>query len=307
MIVVRLMGGLGNQMFQYAFGKYLSVKNNTELKLDLTILGYRNHQNPLAIFRDFELNIFDSTHTIATAEEIDRYNRVGKRNLFKSMIHSVKNKFRGSKNVFQEGHNYDHKYLQITDDHCIIGRWQSERFFYEIKDVIKKEFQFKKVLNESNDYFKRIRSGNSVAVHVRRGDYVTNIGYAERIGALNLDYYLRSAAYLKGKVKDLQFFVFSDDIAWCKEQFKSSDFIFVEQKGEFNKPEFDLQLITKCDYHIISNSTFSWWGAWLSEKANSIIIAPKTWAKSKEYTPDYIVPDRWVLMDNGFEPIIDQK
>lgn len=302
MILVRLTGGLGNQLFQYAFAKQLAVSNNTQLKLDLSLLGNVNKKNTFSVFRKFELDGFEMPIFLASPREINYFNPPGK-----TLFSRLKRKLvvSGSKrNIIQQGNEFSEAYLCTGDNHCIVGRWQSEDYFSGIVKELKKELRFKQQLGSSNAYYNAIVQSTAVGIHVRRGDYVSNRLYAEGIGALDTGYYKAGIDYLKKRCNNLRFFVFSDDINWCKMHFKNEELVFVEQTNEFTHPLYDMQLISLCKHQIISNSTFSWWGAWLSEQADSVIIAPEKWARSKTYEPERIVPARWVKISNQFETII---
>lgn len=302
MILVRLMGGMGNQMFQYAFGFYLSSVNKTELKLDLTLVLDRNSKNEHAVYRNYNLDQFAVSTKHAHAGEINRFNTDPALPLFKKAFLKIRKIFSSSITLIQDAHIYNPKHLNANDNTCIVGRWQSERYFEPVKQELKKQFQFKNALSEKNKIIAgKICEGNSVAIHVRRGDYVTNGLYALGIGALNKKYYEDAIQLIKSRVAEPFFYIFSEDVEWCKKNIHVENCTFVIQDDAIHSSEYDLHLMSLCKHQIISNSTFAWWGAWLSEKENSIIVAPGNWARSNEYIPPFIVPDRWQKIDNYFE------
>ncbi len=295
MIVVRLMGGLGNQMFQYAFGLYLANTNNTKLKLDLTLLEDRNSKNANVVYRDFELSCFKLSGQIASQKEIHQFNPLPTKNIFKK----IRNKlyyFYHKNIIIQNKHDWNSSNLKIKNNTCIVGRWQSELYFKNIEDAIRKEFIFKNELNEySKDIANQIQRNNkSISIHLRRIDYVNNKLYAEKIGALKINYYNKAIKKICELIERPRFFIFSDDIEFAKKNLpKNINAFFIKQKSNV-KAEQDLHLISLCKNHIISNSTFSWWGAWLSNNLQKIVIAPKNWAKDVDYKPNKIIPNNWI-------------
>lgn len=305
MIIVRLTGGLGNQMFQYAFGNALAIKRGVQLKLDVSLLGENEEVSGLVV-RHFDLDVFPLSAEFVTPKEIEDFN--GKSN--PTVIDRVK--FRLNKTlgrfplIIQDGHRYDEsQILGIGKEACIAGRWQSELYFKGFESAVREDFSFATFTpnSYSSKVAEEIEKGVSVAVHVRRGDYTTHPVYAKAIGTLDKQYYLDAISYMRNKLSDtLKFFFISDDIEWCKNTFASTQgAVFVEQEkgrmGYFS----DLWLLSRCKHSIISNSTFSWWGAWLGEKKDSIVIAPGNWAKDPSYRPQNIIPERWVKLRNSLD------
>lgn len=306
MILVRLMGGLGNQMFQYAFAKHISIEKGVALKLDSSLLGGGDAEN--VVVRHFDLDVFgiQKIEETASKKEVERFNGKFYPTILDRISFKIKSKFSNDQLLIQKGNEINDQLLCPKGEKlCVVGRWQSERFFFNNTDAIKKIFSFSGF--QPNTYSlsvaEQIRQSKSVSIHVRRGDYVTHPIYSKKLGALSLKYYLDAISLLKEKVSgNLTFYIVSDDIEWCKFNFENvnENIVFVEQ--EKNKLGFlsDLWLLHICQHAIISNSTFSWWGAWLGETAESVIIAPKKWSISPEFTPESIVPERWSKIDNNF-------
>ena len=146
-----------------------------------------------------------------------------------------------------------------------------------------------------------IKNTNSVAVHVRRSDYVTNKIYFEGLGALDKRYYDAAIAMIKFRVDNPHFFIFSEEIDWCKANIQETNTTYVTQVNSSRSAEFDMHLMSLCKHQVISNSTFAWWGAWLAETSGSIIVAPGNWAKTSPFLPPFIIPERWMKVDNKFE------
>lgn len=288
------MGGLGNQMFQYALGRNLSLKLNTSLKLDLTLLKNNNVEN--AILRDYDLKIFNIQENFATEKEIEYYNGKITNNYFLKGINKIKKKIQGHNLILQKFYHFDPEILKLSDNKCLVGSWQSYKYFVENSDIIKEDFKFKNELKgKSLEIAQEIYGSNSICLNVRRGDYVTHPIYSKTLGFVGLEYYQKSIDYIKTKIKDPKIYIFSDEIEWCKENLKLEIPFYIvghEYKGE--KFSQYLQLMTLCKHFIIPNSTFAWWAAWLSNNQDKIIIAPKIWYKDESYNTKDLLPDNWI-------------
>ncbi|MBL7901660.1 MAG: alpha-1,2-fucosyltransferase [Bacteroidia bacterium] len=305
MIVVRLMGGLGNQMFQYAFGKMLAIKNGTELKLDLSLLK-GNSDIEHYVKRSFDLDIFDLKVEFATESEIAHFNGYTNASFLKKIYHKLNRVLKRRNLWIQNNHQFNRKHLKLSNNICIVGRWQSYKYFESVTNEIRRDFMVNSHFLTESIYTKLILTNNTkaVAVHVRRGDYVSNPYYSRTIGALNVDYYVKAYEYATKSIKGAIFYVFSEDIEWCQKHLDfivNANFVLTDRskKGMAN----DFNLITKCHNHIISNSTFSWWGAWLSENSKGMVIAPTRWAKESSFVPPEIYPVHWIKINNSFEEV----
>lgn len=298
MILVRFTGGLGNQLFQYALGYHLARKNNAVLKYDDSIIADRSSSHELVTHRTLDIGeVFSIQLQKATPEEVIYFNgKANPLNLFDKIWNGFLWRLRRHHLVIERSRSFDDSVLEIGDNKCIIGSWQSERYFSDISSEIKKLFVFKQpLLKISEALVNKIRTSNSVCLHVRRGDYVTSALYKETIGALSLEYYNSASLIMKEKVTDPYLYIFSDDINWCKENLRlGSNHYFVEDEHAGTKASNYLQLMTLCKHFIISNSTFSWWAAWLGEKTTSVVIAPEKWFKSVELRNEDLVPSRWI-------------
>lgn len=293
MIIIKIQGGLGNQLFQYALGRNIAYLNNTILKLD--IRGYFN-QNSIDTPRKFGLDHFQTKKEIASDLDIKKICSNGIDN---SILQSIKGLFTHSNppNYFQEKTpNFDPSVLSIPDNSYLNGYWGSEKYFKNIESIIREDLKIKTPLIDKNlKYSEKIASCESVSLHIRRGDYVNNPKTQEFHGNCTLQYYYDAVNLLTSKIENPHFFVFSDDCAWAKHNLKL-DFpiFFIDFNGEENDFE-DLRLMSLCKSHIIANSTFSWWGAWLSTNNSKIIICPKRWLNKPEVFPN-IYPDSWIRL-----------
>jgi hypothetical protein len=188
--------------------------------------------------------------------------------------------------------------LTFKDGVHLTGSFQSEKYFKDIEQVIRKDLRFKKDFfgRDGAVYKEQISKLNSVGLHIRRGDYLTSPLH----NVCTMGYYIKSVEYMRGQLASPHFFVFSDDIQWCSEHLNISNCSFVNVKASRKNPISDLQLMSLCKHHIISNSTFSWWAAWLSGRHDKIVVAPHRWFNAERMNAralqDTIPPD-WVRMD----------
>ncbi len=289
MIITKIAGGLGNQMFQYAFGRALAQRNKTELLLDITI------------FETYEFHLYTMDHLKiaarpATPHELKpflrkrpRGGRIGRR-ILNPLFHDPK------LYVQEPRYTFVPEMLALKDPCYVDGYWQSEKYFLDIKDTLQKEFTLKEPLGEySQGIAKKIAATeHPVSLHIRRGDFAHHPRFKITHGARPLAYYEHAMDIVREKVSDPHYFIFSDDIAWARENIKTgfpTEFI---GQGPAKNYE-DLELMRLCTHHVLSNSTFGWWGAWLSEfEKKGLKIAPTHWAAKFESTD--LVPGRWTKL-----------
>ena len=278
MQVIKLMGGLGNQMFQYAYGLYLR-QLGIEVYFDSSLYNsYTKHEG----FALKNLNIKDSDEL--TGFSLNIANKVA----FYFINYKIKSlKIVTHKNMYN---------LHIRENSYHVGYFQSFKYFEEIESILKETFTIK---SKKSEYFltnsKVINSfENSISIHIRRGDYCLdrNIDY---IGLCSLSYYYDALNFLIEGLNTYEVFVFSDDLTWVKENFKGTIFNYLSNPNSNSSYE-DLKLMSLCKNNIISNSTFSWWAAWLNSNENKKIIAPKTWFKNESLNNQYsdIIPEDWI-------------
>jgi len=284
MIITRLEGGLGNQLFQYAIGRHLSLKNNTGLVLDTS--NYLIDKNN----RHYELcryNIKVKTANIITCIFV----RLGK-----YIIPKITEHIKLPIKYVKEQYNYFNSEILSEKRNIILdGYWQSEKYFKDIRDIILDDLTLLSNPDKENQkMLKRINNSNSVCLHVRRDDYVSNPLLQKFHGNLTPEYYNEAINSICDQTIDPQFFIFSDDPEWCKRNIITDrPNMYVDINGPDKAPE-DLRLMSSCNHFIIANSSFSWWAAWLAEKAGTIIIAPKRWYRTRDEGD--IVPKRWLRM-----------
>jgi hypothetical protein len=284
-IAVKIMGGLGNQLFQYASARALADRLNAELILDCSDARERSVELDRYHIR---ATIIDSTSLIRKT-----YLRLpGKfgRKLSKAVQGLLPPFIKINNQMFQlfkeqRWFQYDERIERISGSVYLIGFWQSFRYFEELLEPIREDLRLKAPLDANNDKWqRRIKETNSICVHVRRGDYVLR---AQTFGLCNISYYQDAMEFLRAHNSDARFFLFSDDLAWCRQNFAADDLIFVNS----NSPEtavYDLELMRSCRHHIIANSSLSWWAASLATWPGQIVIAPKPWFISEPSDNDLI-------------------
>jgi len=281
MIITHLGGGLGNQMFQYALGRKMSLKNKDIFKLDISAYDVKNP-------RQYELGHFNIIENIATPEEIRKIKLPY--GFFSRLIRSFKARVLRVFNVEFKPHILEKKGNMYLD-----GFWQTEKYFTDIRENLLKDFSLKNGLKESAAFVaKKIESTtNPVSLHVRRGDYAQDAYTNAYWGTCDPSYYTRTLAFLKNKIGNFTLFIFSDDIDWVKENMTfDMPTVFVSNQTIADYEE--IILMSKCSHHIIANSSFSWWGAWLGQNPQKIVLAPKRWQIKSPHRVKDIVPNSWI-------------
>jgi hypothetical protein len=276
MIIIRLRSGLGNQMFQYAFFKQMQKwYGEDNVKIDISTFHWKAH-NGLELDRIFEIDLKKDSIPKSVAL---KYADVGYK-----FHHRLLRRLRGTKHrsyafwkdlKFEDYKNLEDIYLE--------GYWNDEKYFEEIKDQIRKLYQFKIELNEKEQrYLNKILSVNSVAIHVRRGDYKK---FPKTFPMCTPDYYGNAIELLSASNPNLKYFVFSDDLEWCKKElFFLTDAVFVENTVQ-ERAFVDMLLMSKCKHNIIANSSFSWWSAWLNNNPQKIVIYPESVFRTYDSMP----------------------
>jgi hypothetical protein len=303
MVTVLLRGGLGNQMFQYALGVALAQANGTAVKLDAVYLRDRLPRRKYT-YRDFDLDIFTMNDTPCLTKLSQAAQKVPVPGFWLGIdfMRMGTRVLAGAEKIIREkSHAFDSHILEERGDLFLVGYWHSERYFADVGKELRKAFQFKHPLEgEAKEIGRHIRSSNSISLHIRRGDYATLKHVERAVGQTDLTYYEKAAAYMNertrsGGIEVPTFFVFSDDIEWCKGRLKLPfPTIFVDQASAGPKASHHLRLMSLCRNNIIANSTFSWWGAWLNANPEKIVIAPKRWFANK--TNEDMTPQHWIRM-----------
>ncbi|WP_442589784.1 alpha-1,2-fucosyltransferase [Pedobacter sp. AW31-3R] len=284
MKIVRFLGGLGNQMFQFAFYKALENKFKN-VKADISHFdNYRLH-NGYELEKIFNISIHKaSSITIKLFDPSDRSWAVRK----VRRILGLKNAYREEKKWFE----YESDIFNDPGNRIYWGYWQNQKYFQDITEDIRKCFQFKENLDERNTKLLEMINGTeSVSIHIRRGDYLGNTAFGE---ICDKKYYQKASDLILEKVKNPVFFVFSNDIGWCEKNLDLPNMHFSMNSG--NQAATDMHLMSKCKYNIIANSSFSWWAAWLNIHPDKIVIAPAKWINDPSVKADEIQLKDWICI-----------
>lgn len=285
MIITRISGGLGNQMFQYAIARSMAQRNVNIFKLDISFY-------PKQTLRKYELDLFNIDENIATEKECIKL-RGNEGFLFK-VLKKLKLPIKRPTSYTKEKQNtiFDEEVYKRTGDIYLDGFWQNEKYFIDIREVLIQDFSPKhEISKEAQQYLNDIENSNSISLHVRRGDYVADPHTNSVHGVCGIDYYKRAINYIMEHTINPIFYIFSDDIAWCKDNFN-----FIEEKVfvENTKSTMDdLELMKRCKHNIIANSSFSWWGAWLNDNESKIVLSPLKWINNNPKDLKW-VPNKWI-------------
>ena len=290
MIIVRVAGGLGNQMFQYAMYKSLEKKGKL-VKLDSkSFYETKKEHNGYELER-----IFDIKPNKPTKEDLEKFDENNISTLFK-----IKRKLFGDKKFVYDTKEYVfNKDVYKLKNSYLNGYWQSIKYFEGIENDIKKDFRFKNQLDNKNlEILNEIENSNSISIHIRRGDYMSPENYNMYGCIATPTYYKKAIKVIEEKVENPTFFVFSNDMDWVKKNIQINSRVFYIDINSGNGSYKDMQLMSNCKHNIIANSSFSWWGAWLNENKNKIVIAPKKWINREDVDSNKIelFCEGWTLL-----------
>lgn len=286
--IIKFNGGLGNQMFQWAFGRAHEKKTGVKTLFDISFFEKK-------YARPYELNIFN-----LNAQFVENFWL----KLKLKIIWKLRKKLNGKKflglTLYSEPHfEFDENIFKIEPNTYIEGFFQSEKYFQEIETELRTDFQFKDLPDEKNQkLIEKIGATNSISLHIRRGDYVKKKRYQNLYAACSLDYYKRGVEYISEHYPNPTLFIFSDDIEWVKENLNLSyESIYVSHNTDSKSYE-DIRLMSLCKHNIIANSSFSWWGAWLNNNKEKIVIAPEKWFNDENIIQTDVIPQDWVRLEN---------
>uniref|UniRef100_UPI0040489EC1 alpha-1,2-fucosyltransferase n=1 Tax=Algoriphagus sp. TaxID=1872435 RepID=UPI0040489EC1 len=295
MIIVKLMGGLGNQLFQYAAAKNLAKNNQTELLIDVES-GFEG--DPYK--RSFALSNFCIQSKVADPEMINLHIRKSK--IIKYLITKLFDlypigRFKYLNEAF---YHYDSRIANFitSNDIYLEGYFHSERYFNLISSEIRTEFELKHPADSINSkYLAQIERSESVAVHVRKYNDALVNNVNQMYGSCTTEYYRKAIKHVHEKIHNPFFFVFSDDIEWTKKNIiVDTDKVEYISHNDLDKGHEDIRLMKACKHNIIANSSFSWWGAWLNKNPNKIVIAPERWLESEIFDFKDVVPPNWIKL-----------
>ncbi len=286
-MIVKIAGGLGNQMFQYAVAKAVSLKMQQTLYLDTT--WFIQHRS-----RDFELHNYRISYKKAAYATVI-WHKVWKR-IFTILnlrnrywVYDEDDTFLYDDSVFHKKYSY------------LMGYFQNPEYFRSIRDVLQREFVLSnQVESGQGQLIQKLQSTESVAVHVRRGDYVSeNHSSLQKYIVQDVDYYHRAFRLVSDKISEPEFYIFSDDIDWCKKNFDSSIYhIHFIDSSLSNSVHDDFLFMRSCRHFILANSTFSWWAAWLSHEKGRLVVVPERWYMdtNKNAASKVLVEKDWFVL-----------
>ena len=276
-------------MFQYAAGRFLSMLHEVPLRLDTQdFKGYTLHNG-------FELHrIFDIDAQIASNRDVRQV--LGWRAfnpLRRKLFHKRFLKFRGTSLFVDSLSNYRYNLTNMPDACYLMGNWQSERYFVHIMDTIRSDFRFRTAPAGKNaELAELISNTTAVSLHIRRGDIAVDPTSLAVHGLCSLDYYRKAIEYVAPKLAKPEFVIFSDDMHWVRENLHVSYPCYYVNNNKGLESFNDMRLMSMCQHHIIANSSFSWWGAWLNPSKEKIVVAPQRWFAAN-YDSSDIVPSSW--------------
>ncbi|SMC47925.1 alpha-1,2-fucosyltransferase [Chryseobacterium sp. YR221] len=289
MIYVKISGGLGNQLFQYAFGQYTAGVLNTNVKY----FSQTKIENKSFTKRELDIQKFDLPIYLEDSFEEGEYF------MFNGPLRKIERKLIQKFPVFNKTHKIQSVNIHTVEkdlrDQCYYdGYWQNQEYPNYISQLLKDKI---KLSTESetrlSSLISQIKNTNSVSIHIRRGDYMNIAANAKIFHICDMDYYRKAIQLIKEKIDNPVFFIFTEDKEWAKDNFKGSEFNFIEGNSAIE----DMLLMSKCKNQIIANSTFSWWAAWLNKNENKTVIAPQNWyVNFLKDNVKYFIPGDWIKL-----------
>jgi hypothetical protein len=293
MVIIKLQGGLGNQMFQYAFARILAQKNKTTVLLEGSFF---ERIEKIAGFtpRTFELAHFNNSYIWCSSSDFISFHKISIINKFKKKIGLNYPK------IYKEpSFGFQADALSIKSPVYLKGYFQSYKYYIGYEDFIRQLFSFPiDTLDDINkELLSTIKSSNTIAIHIRRGDFVNDTITATHHGSCSLEYYQEAIKLLVSKNDEFTLVFFSDDNDWVKSQFKDLAYskIFIDHNKNEDSWK-DMFLMSSCNHNIIANSSFSWWAAWLNKNSEKRVIAPKKWFTAIEIDTNDLIPTEWIRL-----------
>lgn len=287
MIVIEASGGLGNQMFQYALYKKLEILNK-EVALDTSF--FRSGQD----LRELEIDIFDLHYRQITDREAANIRGYGYQD---GLIDKIRYRLRPSKYTIYNDliERYQPEIFEM-DKVYLSGYWQSEKYFKDIRQILLREFSFpQKAKEKTAQLCTELLAENSVSIHIRRSDYLSEQNRSVYGNICTEQYYQNAIDYMEQHIENPQYYIFSDDLEWACNYFRGNNYIVVD-KNRGKDSYIDMYLMSQCKHNIIANSSFSWWAAWLNTNSEKKVLAPKRWFQNHD--KENIVCEDWIRIEN---------
>jgi len=289
MVISTITSGLGNQLFQYAFARRKAIEKNSLLYFDLRFYQSAYSKKSSRSFKLDKFNI-QYKHISKPIEYLIKFSKLLPQQSLRPILATVKEHF----------YHYD---STAAEEKALIvnlrGYWHSEKYFIKVQNIIRTELTFNVPHNSTfEDFKKRINaSPNSVSIHIRRGDYVHHPEFSKTFGFIGIEYYKRAIQFILMKYRDSDFYVFTDDPEWVNNNFLNYiNFTLVVNTGH-DADINDLHLMSLCSHNIIANSSFSWWGGWLNNNPNKLVIAPESWFKNQPtWDTKDLLPESWIRL-----------
>jgi len=294
MIITNLIGGLGNQMFQAACGRAMSLRTGLPLKLSVDqFASYRLHNG-------YQIpEVFAWQPDLATREEL--HSLIGwrgypwvRRLLGRTSMHA----WAGPRWAHEPHPHFWPGLLRLQGPHYVHGYWQSERYFADAIEQVRADFAFRLPWDAADlAVLEQMRLAPCVSLHIRRGDYL-NAKNAGLYATPGLDYYRAALAYVRERVPGVRYFAFSDDPQWVLQTLgQEVDALTVVTHNTGRRSPRDMRLMSQATHHIIANSSFSWWGAWLNPSPEKIVVAPRQWFHDeRRISSRDLIPGNWVRL-----------
>ncbi len=292
MIVVKLIGGLGNQMFQYALGRRLAHERRVPLKVDLSWFRAQK-QTQVDTVRSYALDGWRIRASPATARDLWWFPQLRPGlTRFSDYIAWL-----APPVVSEKSCGFDPDVLRTPRSAYLSGYWQSERYFGSVRSFLLEDFALSiPPCSHASELARQIEGAPVISLHVRRADYLSNPAAAAFHGVCSPEYYRSAMRWVAGQVGDAHFLVFGDDLQWARDKLQSAwPTTFVEHSLDC-PPHNDIWLMSLCSHHIIANSSFSWWGAWLAENPSQLVVAPRRWFRDERLDTSDLLPDRWTML-----------
>jgi hypothetical protein len=289
------MGGLGNQMFQYALGRRLAYDRNVPLKLDLSWFRDAVAMGVNTV-RGYALDGWRIQASIANPDDLAgfplRDGLLARLRLTRSPV------------IKERGFGFDARVLRAPPHAHLTGYWQSERYFKVIRDILLRDFTpVAAACTHAARLVDQARAPGAAALHVRRGDYITNVRTREFHGICPIEYYQEAARRIAACAAEPCFLVFSDDPDWASQNLKLGwPTTYVTHDGGCSAHQ-DMWLMSQCSHHVIANSSFSWWGAWLCQNDDKRVFAPDPWFRDTTVNTDDLIPEGWTKLRMDLLPV----
>lgn len=289
---IKLWGGLGNQLFQYSFSKYLEKNDGKPTKF---------FTSKLTPIKELDLSYFIKDIEFSSAAELKSagyfFSARLKERVYRKLL--AKLPFLNTKVYIEKSPGFVSKFPASTNVYD--GYWQAYQYLDPIENELRSELRFDELSFSNLHFFDDIKKNNSISMHIRRGDYLLKANQ-QLFAECSLNYYITAVREILAKVVNPVFYVFSNDVNWVREHLlkvfeKEAEFVFVDNSEITKSPVADLFLMSLCKHQIIANSTFSWWGAWLNKNPKKIVIAPKNWYNGDlNKTTEDLIPAEWIRL-----------